>query len=214
MKARTSRRSRAKRGEGELLRSEILDATERLLVRCGDADAVSVRAIADAVGVTPPSIYLHFEDKDHLILAVCERIFDALGVAAAAAVEGVSDPLEAVRRMGRAYVRFGLDYPEQYRIMFMDRTPDSLMPAGFEALKKASGFDLVVAAAQRCVDAGVFPAADAFFLACGLWSAVHGITSLLVAKPWFPWPDAERLIDHCIDTHMGGLAAEAAASMP
>lgn len=209
MSARTKvKRSRAKRGEGDLLRSEILDATEQLLVRCGDADAVSIRAIADAVGVTPPSIYLHFSDKDQLILAVCERIFDALGVAAAAAVEGVSDPVEAVRRMGRAYVRFGLDHPEQYRIMFMDRTHDSMMPVGFEALKKASGFDLVVAAAQRCIDEGVFADADAFFIACGLWSSVHGVTSLLVAKPWFPWPDTERLIDHCIDTHLDGLRPE------
>ena len=62
-------------------------------------------------------------------------------------------------------------------------------------------------AARRCVDAGMFPAEDAFFLACGLWSSVHGITSLLIAKPWFPWPEVERLVDYCIQTHCQGLMA-------
>ena len=65
------------RGEGETLRADLLTATERLMIEAGSADAVSIRAIADAVGVTPPSIYLHFPDKDSLILAVCERHFEA-----------------------------------------------------------------------------------------------------------------------------------------
>ena len=70
-------RVRARKGEGELLRDEIIAATEALLVRTGDASAVSVRAIADAVGVTPPSIYLHFADKSELLYAVGEAHFAA-----------------------------------------------------------------------------------------------------------------------------------------
>lgn len=199
------RRTRARRGEGDRLREEILSATERLLIRSGDADAVCVRDIASEVGCTPPSIYLHFDDKDALVFAVCERIFDSLQDAASAAMKDVAHPLEALHRMGRAYARFGLDHPEQYRIMFMSRTA-AFDPAVVNRLKQSSGFDLVVTAAQRCVDAGIFRPADAFFLACGLWSSVHGITSLLIAKPWFPWPEAERLIDHCIETHCRGLS--------
>ncbi|HYZ90791.1 MAG TPA: TetR/AcrR family transcriptional regulator [Actinomycetota bacterium] len=199
------RRTRARRGEGEKLREEILEATERLLIRDGSVEAVSIRDIAEAVGCTPPSIYMHFEDKDALVFAVCERIFASLESVARAAREGIADPVEAVRACGRAYVRFGLEHPEQYRIMFMSRTQDSLSALMYARLRRASGFDLVVEAAQRCVDAGMFPREDAFFLACGLWSSVHGITSLMIAKPWFPWPDAERLIDHCIETHCQGL---------
>jgi AcrR family transcriptional regulator len=206
------KRTRSRRGEGDKLREEILEATERLLIRTGSAEAVSVRDIAEEVGCTPPSIYLHFDDKDALVFAVCERIFEALEAVALAATEGVDDPVEAVRRCGRAYVRFGLDHPEQYRIMFMSRAQDAMSPLLLERLKQASGFGLVVERAQRCVDVGMFPPEDAFFLACGLWSAVHGITSLLIAKPWFPWPEVERLIDHCIDTHVLGLATRGAAT--
>ena len=49
-------RSRARRGEGDLLREEILLAATRLLIETGNEDAMSIRAIADAVGVSPPSI--------------------------------------------------------------------------------------------------------------------------------------------------------------
>lgn len=207
-----TRRPRARRGEGEKLREEILEATERLMIREGSADNVSIRDIAEEVGCTPPSIYLHFEDRNDLIFAVCERIFQALEAVSREASEGVSDPVEAVRRCGRAYMRFGLDHPEQYRIMFMSKSGEAMSPPLLERLKQASGFGLVVERAQRCVDAGMFPDEDAFFLACGLWSAVHGITSLLIAKPSFPWPEVERLVDHAIDTHCLGLTTRGAAS--
>ncbi len=62
-------------GEGELLRDEILDAAEALLVRHGSMDAVPLRSVATAVGVSAPSIYLHFADKDDLFFAVCDRRF-------------------------------------------------------------------------------------------------------------------------------------------
>ena len=87
-------RTRARRGEGELLHTQILDAAERLLIETGSEEAVSIRRIAEAVGVTPPSIYLHFADKDELIFAVCERQFEALDRVMDEAVVGIEDPLE------------------------------------------------------------------------------------------------------------------------
>jgi AcrR family transcriptional regulator len=72
---------------------------------------VSIRAIADAVGVTPPSIYLHFPDKESLILAVCERHFDVFDSVIEQAGRS-NDPVESLRRRGRAYVRFGVENPE------------------------------------------------------------------------------------------------------
>lgn len=68
-----TRRRRAPRGSGVYLRDEILDAATQLLLDTGHAKAVSIRAVAQRVGVTPPSIYLHFADKDALLDAVCAR---------------------------------------------------------------------------------------------------------------------------------------------
>ena len=70
------RRSRSRRGQGEQLRDEILAAAERILIETNDQTALSIRAIAAAVGVTPPSIYLHFADRNDLVFAVCERQCD------------------------------------------------------------------------------------------------------------------------------------------
>ncbi|MGH2703974.1 MAG: TetR/AcrR family transcriptional regulator [Actinomycetota bacterium] len=200
-----TRRQRARRGQGERLREEILEATERLLISTGDAEAVSIRAVAEAVGVTPPSIYLHFVDKDELLFAVCERHFARLDRLAEEAGAGSGDPLESLRLRGRAYIRFGLEHPEQYRILFMGKP--ARVPEGFaeERLRRSAAFDHVVQAVQRCVDAGSIRPEDPVLVAIGLWAAVHGMTSLLISKPDFPWPERDLLIDHLLAVQIEGL---------
>ena len=71
-----------------------------------DEEAVSIRAVADAVGVTPPAIYLHFADKRELILEVCAASFAELDRVSEEAAAGSSDPVESLRLRGRAYVQF------------------------------------------------------------------------------------------------------------
>ena len=82
------KRRRAPRGSGEQLRDEILDATTDLLLETGHAKEVSIRSVAQRVGVTPPSIYLHFADKDALLDAVCARYFEKLDEEMQAAAAG------------------------------------------------------------------------------------------------------------------------------
>jgi AcrR family transcriptional regulator len=205
MATKLRRRTRARRGEGERLREEIIDATEALLVRTNDLDAVSIRAVATAVGITPPSIYMHFDHKEDLIFAVCERHFEALDRVIREAGAKESDPVEAVNAMGRAYVRFGLEHPEQYRFLFMTPTPEWAAQRMEERIDDLSGFGHVVAAVQRCIDEGAFEESDAFLVACGLWMGVHGVTSLLISKASFPWPDKKDLIEHQIDAYCHGL---------
>lgn len=203
--APSRRRSRARRGEGDRLREEILDATEQLILQTNDADAVSVRAVAESVGVTPPSIYMHFENKEELIVQVCERIFTMLHEVIEDALCDACDPIDEVAAIGNAYVRFGLEHPEQYRVLFMTPTPEWARPHVHESVQKISGFSTLVDTVQRCIDAGAFRAGDAFFYACQLWMGVHGITSLLISKPVFPWPEQEALVDGCIQTLCNGL---------
>ena len=201
-------RPRARKGEGERLREEILRATERLLIKTGDQEAVSIRAIAQAVGVTPPSIYLHFADKTELIFAVCTRHFQALDAAIEDAAAAATDPLDELRARGRAYVRFGLEHPEQYRILFMSRPSAKPDQWSAEQMADNAAFTHHLDAVQRAVDAGaVRSSVDVGLVAIGLWAAVHGIVSLLIAQPDFPWPDVDDLVDHMLSTQAGGLAS-------
>ncbi len=200
-------RARARRGEGAKLRDAILDATERLLVQAGDPDDVSIRAIADAVQVTPPSIYLHFADKDALIVAVCARAFAAFDATIEDAT--TADPVESLRRRARAYVHFGLENPAQYRILFMSPGVGDGAVGEDGVQPGARAFNHLVEAVQRALDAGAVRAdLDAYLIATGLWTSVHGITSLLIARPGFRWPDTETLIDHVCRTALRGLAAD------
>lgn len=200
-----SRRPRARKGQGLRLREEIMAATERLLLDTGSAAAVSIRGIAEAVGVTPPSIYRHFADKDTLVGEVCARHFAFLGAELDAAAAGLTDPVEQLIARGRAYIRFGLANPEPYRILFMtrlDRVPE-LKQQGW--LAKSEIFAIVVANVAACVEAGLTRPehSDPHRLGLTLWAAVNGLTSLIISKPFLELPDG--FIDEYVATCVRGI---------
>ncbi|MGH9113444.1 MAG: TetR/AcrR family transcriptional regulator [Acidimicrobiales bacterium] len=201
------RRPRARRGEGAALRDEILAAAEGLLLDTGSVEAVSIRAVADAVGVTPPSIYRHFADKNVLIFEVCARHFTALEAHIGRACTGIDDPVESLAALGKAYVEFGLANPEPYRIMFMTRadiTPDEYQGA---ALAQSASFGVLMHCVQDCIDAGrIKPQyTDAYRLSLGFWARVHGITSLRVSKPQMAWPDDRGFMDDYVEMCLHGV---------
>ncbi len=172
---------RAKRGQGELLREELLDATETLLIEKGTMDAVSLRAIAKAVGVTPPSIYLHFVDKDELFFCMCNRRFEQFaGVLHEARDQHPDDALEAFRAMGHAYVRYGLDHAEHYRLLFGDGTAGAIEGRDPSELAGVAMFGELVTLIERGIAAGQFRAVDPFVLAMGTWAAMHGLVLTLI----------------------------------
>jgi AcrR family transcriptional regulator len=163
------------------------------LLKTGDEGAVSIRAIADAVGVTPPSIYLHFPDKEALILAVCTEHFAQLSQASDQAVAGIDDPMARIEARGRAYITFGLEHTEPYRIMFMTKWVTGMRMSD-EQLADTAAFDHLVDDVNAAIAARQIGGHDAFTIACGLWAMVHGMTSLLIAKPDFPWPPLDEFI--------------------
>jgi AcrR family transcriptional regulator len=198
-------RVRARRGEGPLLREEILRAAEDLLAQTGTDEALTLRAVAARAGVSTPAVYLHFADKDALLEAVCLRVWDELG-RLMAQCRG-DDPFHALGRHGLAYARFALEHPVQYRILMM-------RPSAAEGVPPAAAacFAHMVRAVAACVEAGVLRG-DPETLALGMWSAVHGCVSLLIAQPSFPWPRGrEALIDHIV--RVAGFGSAVSARLP
>jgi len=185
-------RPRSRRGEGERLREEILAAAEALLVETASEDAVSIRAVAQAVGVSPPSIYRHFADKDMLLLEVCRHSFTHFSAAIEKAL-GAASTADQMMELGHAYIRYAREFPEHYRIMFMARFELSAQAYAEEMVAEGSSFALLLRISQQLIDGGhVRPeVAERGALHVGIlfWSAVHGLASLLVAKPGLPWPD-------------------------
>ncbi|MEO7571422.1 MAG: TetR/AcrR family transcriptional regulator [Acidimicrobiales bacterium] len=203
----TVTRRRARKGEGDRLRAEILEAAELLLLETGSEDGVSIRAVADATGVTAPSIYRHFTDKTHLLFEVCARHFALLDDVIEAACAGIDDPIAAMQARGRAYVRYGVDHPEHYRIMFMG--PAHATPDQWNDLLDTGPFAHLVEGLQAGIDAGVLscsPRRDVRAMAMHVWANIHGLTSLLVARPTMPWPELDDFVDEhlalCMRAHL------------
>jgi len=114
-----ARRHRAPRGAGAQLRDTIVNAATELLIETGYAKAVSIRSVAQRAGVTSPSIYLHFADKDALLDAVCAQYFQKLDGQMQSAAAGCTTTVELLHALGMAYVRFALKTPVLYRIATM-----------------------------------------------------------------------------------------------
>jgi AcrR family transcriptional regulator len=189
---RPLKRRRAPRGSGEQLRDEILDATTELLLETGHAKAVSIRSVAERVGVTPPSIYLHFVDKDALLDAVCARYFEKLDEEMQRAAADQPSTIEVLRAQGLAYVRFATQTPELYRIATMG---EGRLGSDIDVTLNSSAFAHMRTSVEMLMQEGIYPPGDPTTAALQLWTAAHGVAALLISKPYLPWGDVEEFAD-------------------
>lgn len=195
------RRQRAPRGSGDRLRHEILDAATGLLLETGQARAVSIRSVAQRVGVTSPSIYLHFQDKTALLDAVCARYLARLDEAMERAALGRTGTVEVLRARGLAYVRFALQTPELYRLATMGEwRPGSNVDKALDS----SAFRHMRASVQSLMDEGVYRADDPTMIALELWTAAHGVAAVLIAKPHLPFGDVDAFADRVLGALLCG----------
>jgi AcrR family transcriptional regulator len=190
------RRRRARRGEGERLRGEIVEAASRLLAETGDAHAVTLRAVARTVGVTATSIYLHFPDRASLVRAVRRQCFAELVHAMDAAADAAgAEPRARVRARAHAYVRFGLEHSGRYRALF-EPALQSSAPVDIGQ----SGVEGVVTDVATALGAG---ADETWLVLVQFWTALHGTVTLRAVRPEFGWPGVERQVDDLVDRLTG-----------
>jgi AcrR family transcriptional regulator len=185
-------RTRNRRGEGGKLREEILRAAARLLEENGREDAVTLRAVARAVGISAPSIYAHFDDREQILDAVVAEAFEDLSEAISTAVDQQTDPVRRLEAGVRAYVDFGRQRPQRYRVLFGRIGDGGPFEGGSFELSGPAGetaFGLLVDAITDCVRAGVSDSVDPHGDAAALWAAVHGFVSLCGPDSEFPWPE-------------------------
>jgi AcrR family transcriptional regulator len=195
------KRRRAPRGSGEQLRDEILDATTELLLEAGHEKLVSIRSVAKRVGVTPPSIYLHFADKDTLLDAVCARYFERLDEVMQQVVREHTATVDRLWAQGMAYVRFALHTPELYRIATMgEARPGSYV----DLTLNSSAFVHVRDSVQALIDDGSYPAGDATVMGLELLAVAHGIAALMISRPYLPFGDAEEFADRVLRSACSG----------
>lgn len=195
----TARRERLK----QEIRGDIIAAARDLFVLEGYAN-VSVRKIAERVGCAPGTIYLHFEDKDSILSAICVETFARLNKRMEAIRNDKGDPIERLRRGGREYIRFALDHPYHYLVTFgLTGTAHSKNDEARQAGQHS--FNCMRECVRLCVAAGLFRIDDVEQIAQSLWACLHGVVMLLISKSDFPFIEQNRLIDSVIDMALAGL---------
>ncbi|MEA2511919.1 MAG: hypothetical protein QOJ59_1406 [Thermomicrobiales bacterium] len=158
------------------MRQEILDAARRILREQGIKE-LSMRGLAAAVGVTAPTLYDYFANKegvlDALFLEGTDRLLRAFQDAVAANEPG----LPQLRAIGIAYRTFAHEEPDLFQLIF-GRVDRVYRPAEDVKSHAAALFEILVAAIQEAIDAGQVRSVDATAAAISAWAAVHGFVTL------------------------------------
>jgi AcrR family transcriptional regulator len=188
------------------LRQAILRAAGELLVEVG-YEGFSLRQVAERVGYSATTIYLYFKDKEDLLFAVVDEAFDAFLASTRAAAARSDDPRARLRELGRAYVRFGLEHPTEYRLMFVERTGYLLSRRPRDEAPRIDSFGILRQTVQAAIEAGAVRPGDAELYSLTLWALVHGVASLAIGMPLDP-ATVPALTESALDLALRGLAPD------
>lgn len=170
------------------LRTALVDAGLKALETAPIED-LSLRALAREVGVSATAVYRHFPDKQALLGALASTGIEQLGQYQQAAAAGLANNSEAFAAVGRAYVRWALEHPALFRLVF-GQCRDIGQTIFGDNLAARLLQDRAILAAGGNED-------GARRLMIQAWAVVHGLAMLMLDGQL---PKDETLIDQAIDT--------------
>jgi AcrR family transcriptional regulator len=179
-------------------RESLCAAASRLFAERG-TDGVTMRALAEVMGISPMKPYHYFRDKEEILAASMTRAFNRFVAAlnVADTIEGSAYERAAAKR--RAYTKFALAEPDCYRVMFELPHPD---PGKYPALQEA--MDRTRATMRCSLDALIAEGmveGDRDTLGYVFWCAMHGPVSVYLAGKL----DSVEQMDAIIDVAIKGL---------
>jgi AcrR family transcriptional regulator len=199
------RSARKAKGHGHLRRGEILDAAERIFIAEG-YEGATIRRIAEEVGVSSTALYMHFPDKACILGEICNRTLQLLIERNRELAARKLDAPVRVRMMLEAYMRWGLEHPNAYQLLYSAPRPQS---AGYwpedTVDLSAQSYETFARVVRELGAEGRLRAGDADSAAQALWMSCHGVVALICARPDFRWADTEELIRVTLDGLMRGL---------
>ncbi|MEX0995219.1 MAG: TetR/AcrR family transcriptional regulator [Balneolaceae bacterium] len=186
------------------LRNQILEVSRSMLVEEGFS-SLSMRKIARKIDVSATSIYLHFKNKDHLLLTLIEESVEELNREIFKLAESDSDTLEKITRIARGYVNFGLTQPQIYEVIFMLR-PEEMPRYPKEKFRKArSGYEVLASVIREGVVANEIVEEDPLMAAYTIWAQLHGVISVILNRRLDTRISENEFIDHAIEHIVEGF---------
>ncbi len=186
------------------LRAALLDEAAAMIAE-GGAASVTMRELGRRLGVSRAAPYRHFQDKGELLVAVAAAGFRRLNERLQSVDAGAPRAsVERVRRLGEEYVRFALENPAHYRLMY---GREALARQDHAELREAGSalFEQLVEVIRAYQKSGGIKREDPRVLAYVAWSAVHGLASLLIDGQIQSADDVEGLIEHTTKTVLDGM---------
>jgi AcrR family transcriptional regulator len=175
----------------EPLCEQIRDTARDLFAREG-YESVSMRRIGAKVGCSPMAIYRHFENKEELLLSICEETFNRMIQLLDETRAKPGTRLEILRLSVRTVLEFHLSHPNHYKVTFMTTLP----PGPVAERKVAIGqrvMDRLRAGVRECAEVKGLDV-DVEMSAQIIRVAIHGMaSSLITTGACFPWKDPERM---------------------
>lgn len=172
---------RKERERGEM-RDLILQGAQKLFLENG-YEKTSIRGIADAIEYSPATIYLYYKDKNELLLALHVLAFQKM-MQEFSIVTTIEDPFERLVTLGQQYIKFGLENPELYDLMFIMQAPMEALACKQEMWDDGrQSFEFLVMVIHDCIKAGYFKSdRNVEAAALTIWSFVHGLITIYLKK--------------------------------
>lgn len=184
---------RPKETERKDIKKLVLDKSKELFLKYG-FDNVTMRSIAEHIGYSPAAIYIYYKNKSEIIFELYNTGFKMLYDRQQKINQfQYADPIIKLKAHGVEYIKFGIENPEYYDLMFIQHEPQRFMKECHEVSERYTdygmlSFDFLRQNINECQNAGYFLGYDVNTVAFSIWSAVHGMVALILRKR-VPVPD-------------------------
>jgi|SRR5208283_3047434 len=192
------------RHKGEF-RREILDSAREIFINDG-YDHFSMRKLAEKIDYSPTTIYLYFKNKDELLFDICEEFFAAFFAELNRIRSASQDPVETLRQVVLYQIKFGLKYPNQYKLIFFTKsvygTRQELVEKESMARNTYFVFKEIV---QDCIDTGKLRGINVDTIVSMLSVASHGVIAKKLYCADFEKERSEIVAHTLVDVLVSGL---------
>ena len=179
-----------KEREKEEMRKLIIDTATGLFIEQG-FDKTSMRNIAEVIEYSPATIYLYFKDKSELFNAIhvqgFQMFFEYLSK-----VMPIEDPMDRMDMLGQQYIRFALENPGYYDLMFIMREPMNSEKNEEDWSQGETSHSILTGTVAECIAKGYFKEQKPEVISFMIWSQVHGICSMMIRERMKFYPEEGR----------------------
>ncbi|MGK8642902.1 TetR/AcrR family transcriptional regulator [Brucella anthropi] len=178
-----------------------------MIVGKGGIAGLSMRTLAQRLGLTPGALYRYFPSKQEMLLSYWEDALQAVADRAGAIDRNEPDAPSAIVKMLHTYSHFCLEDQDRFRLLFLEHDQE-VGPEFFRRVAGYAPYDLLLKRVSQAIREGYFRTEDPGLLTQTLWAGVHGAVTLLITVKELDLVEPEDLIMTTITALMRGLSAK------